>query len=74
MPFVTSQSKANPIANYIDNFGFKIQFNRLSTKVCRFKKNKTGLQPVSRPAEQVPLLRGLGVGQSLIGSLAKQTQ
>ena len=24
--------------------------------------NKTGLQPVSRPEEQFPLLRGLGVG------------
>ena len=27
------------------------------------KFNKTGSQPVSRPVEQVPLLRGLGVGQ-----------
>ena len=26
------------------------------------KRNKTGLQPVSRPVEQVPLLRGLWVG------------
>ena len=30
--------------------------------ICLHWINKTGLQPVSRPAEQVPLLRGLGVG------------
>ena len=32
------------------------------------KVNKTGLQPASRPVEQVPILRGLGVGVN-----AKQT-
>ena len=36
-------------------------------------ENKTGLQPVSIPLEQVPLLRALGVSQSPISAMAKQT-
>ena len=35
--------------------------------------NKTGLQPVSRPVEQVSLISGFGVGQSPFGAMAKQT-
>ena len=34
-----------------------------SWEVAHFiMRNKTGLQPVSRTVEQVPLVRGLGVG------------
>ena len=40
-------------------------------KFCFPRVHKTGLQPVSRPVEQVPLLRGLGVDQSSLGALFK---
>ena len=33
--------------------------------------NKTGLQPVSSPVEQIPLLKGLGVGENSFGAMAK---
>ena len=41
--------------------------------ITKIKINKTGLQPVSRPVELVPLLRGLLEGQSPFGAKAEQT-
>ena len=38
-----------------------------------YNNNKSGLQPVTRPVEQIPLLRGLGWVQSPFGAMAKQT-
>ena len=43
------------------------------TQYRSFWKNKTGSQPVSRPVEQILLLGALGVVQSPIGAMAKQT-
>ena len=69
----TRKGILKPLGNF---YGEKSLAVVCSIITWNYLYNKTGLQPVSKPVEQVPLLTGLGPWgwvQSLFGAMAEQT-